>query len=106
MGLAGGIPATAQAVKRADLTLADLDPILIEETSASSVLAWIERWQPDRERVNPHGGALAQGWLPTAGGALLITRLFYALGLRKGRFGLAVSATPDGMGLATIIERL
>jgi acetyl-CoA acetyltransferase family protein len=106
MGLAGSIPATAQALKHADLTLADLDYILVEEASASSVLAWIERWQPDVEQVNPHGGALAQGWLPTGGGALLITRLFYLLGLRKGRFGLAVSLTPDGMGLATVIERL
>ena len=106
MGLAGSIPATAQAMKRADLTLADLDFILVEESSASAVLAWTERWQAEVERVNPHGGALAQGWLPTAGGVLLVTRLFYTLGLRKGRFGLAVSSTPDGMGLATVIERL
>jgi acetyl-CoA acetyltransferase family protein len=106
MGLAGSIPATAQVMKRADMTLADMDFAMIEESSASCVLAWIERWQADIERVNPHGGALAQGWLPTAGGALLITRLFYTLGLRKGRFGLAVSSTPDGMGLATVIERL
>jgi len=106
MGLAGSIPATAQAIKRADLTLADMDYVLVEESSASAVLAWIERWQADVEHVNPHGGALAQGWLPTAGGALLLTHLFYTLGLRKGHYGLAVSSTPDGMGLATIIERL
>lgn len=106
IGLAGSIPATGQALKQAGLTINDLDFILVEEISASAVLAWISRWKVDPARVNPHGGALAQGHLPTAGGALLVTRLLYTLGLGNGHFGIAVTATPDGMGMATIIERL
>ncbi len=106
MGLTGSLPATAQAVKRAGLAISDLDYILVEEISACSVLAWIERFHIDPTKVNPHGGALAQGRLPAAGGALLMTRLLYTLSLRDGHYGLAVSVSADGMGMATVIERL
>lgn len=100
------IPATQQALKKADLTLDDIDVVEINEAFASVVLAWASEFQPDMDRVNPNGGAIALGHPLGATGAVLMTKLLYELERTGGRFGLQTMCIGHGMATATIIERI
>ncbi|HEX6303506.1 MAG TPA: thiolase family protein [Anaerolineales bacterium] len=100
------IPATQQALKRANLTLDDIDVVEINEAFASVVLAWASELQPDMDRVNPNGGAIALGHPLGATGAVLMTKLLYELERTGGRFGLQTMCIGHGMATATIIERI
>ena len=71
--LTGPIPATRAVLKRAGLTLADIDLIEINEAFASVVLAWQKELQPDMSRVNVGGGAIALGHPLGSTGAKLMT---------------------------------
>jgi acetyl-CoA acetyltransferase family protein len=104
--LEGPIPATRQVLKRAGLSLDDLDVIEINEAFASVVLAWQRELQPDPQRVNPNGGAIALGHPLGATGAILMTKLVYELQRRQARYGLQTMCIGHGMATATIIERL
>ncbi|MFU8772041.1 MAG: thiolase family protein [Anaerolineales bacterium] len=100
------IPATKQVMKKASLGFEDIDVIEINEAFASVVLAWVHEYQPDMERVNPNGGAIAIGHPLGATGAVLMTKLVHELERIKGRFGLQVMCIGHGMATATIIERI
>lgn len=100
------IPATAKVLSKAGLSLADMDVIEINEAFASVVLAWSRELNPDMEKVNPNGGAIAHGHPLGATGALLMTKLLYELERTDGQFGLQVMCIGHGMATATIIERL
>ncbi len=104
--LDGPIPATRQALKRADLSLADIDLVEINEAFASVVLSWLCELQVDPARVNPNGGAIAHGHPLGATGAILMTKLVYELERRKARFGLQTMCIGHGMATATILERV
>lgn len=104
--LDGPIPATRKVLARAALRLEDIDVIEINEAFASVVLAWAREFQPDMERVNPNGGAIAHGHPLGATGAILMTKLVYELHRRKGRYGLQTMCIGHGMATATIIERV
>jgi acetyl-CoA acetyltransferase family protein len=104
--LEGPIPATRQVLKRAALSLDDLDVIEINEAFASVVLAWQRALQPDPQRVNPNGGAIALGHPLGATGAILMTKLVYELHRRQGRYGLQTMCIGHGMATATILERV
>lgn len=104
--LEGPIPATRQVLKRAALSLEDMDVIEINEAFASVVLAWQRALQPDPQRVNPNGGAIALGHPLGATGAILMTKLVYELHRRQGRYGLQTMCIGHGMATATIIERV
>jgi acetyl-CoA acyltransferase len=104
--LDGPIPATLKVLKRAGLTLDDMDVIEINEAFASVVLAWAKELQPDMTKVNPNGGAIAHGHPLGATGAILMTKLVHELGRRQGRYGLQTMCIGHGMATATIIERL
>jgi len=104
--LEGPIPATRQVLKRAALTLDDMDVIEINEVLASVVLAWQRELQPDPQRVNPNGGAIALGHPLGATGAVLMTKLVYELQRRQGRYGLQTMCIGHGMATATILERV
>lgn len=104
--LDGPIPATRQVLERVGLTLDDMDVIEINEAYASVVLAWAREFEPDMERVNPNGGAIALGHPLGATGAVLMTKLVYELERRAGRFGLQTMCIGHGMATATVIERL
>jgi len=104
--LDGPIPATREALDKASLELKDIDVIEINEAFASVVLAWACEIQPDMERVNPNGGAIAHGHPLGATGAILMTKLVYELRRSGGRFGLQVMCIGHGMATATIIERV
>jgi acetyl-CoA acetyltransferase family protein len=104
--LDGPIPATKLALKKAGLSLNDMDMIEINEAFASVVLAWARDLQPDMEKVNPNGGAIALGHPLGASGAVLMTKLLHELRRTGGKYGLQVMCIGHGMATATIIERL
>jgi acetyl-CoA C-acetyltransferase len=104
--LTGPIPATRMALKKAGLGLEDMDVIEINEAFASVVLAWAREIQPDMEKVNPNGGAIAHGHPLGATGAILMTKLVYELERRKARYGLQTMCIGHGQGIATILERV
>jgi acetyl-CoA acyltransferase len=103
--LDGPIPATRKVLARAGLRLDEIDVIEINEAFASVVLAWAREFEPDMERVNPNGGAIAHGHPLGATGAILMTKLVYELERRKARYGLQTMCIGHGMATATIIER-
>jgi acetyl-CoA acetyltransferase family protein len=104
--LDGPIPATQQALKRASLSMEDIDVIEINEAFASVVLAWAKEIQPDLRRVNPNGGAIALGHPLGATGAILMTKLLHELERSGGKYGLQTMCIGHGMATATVIERL
>jgi acetyl-CoA acyltransferase len=104
--LDGPIRATRKVLSKAGLNLEDMDVIEINEAFASVVLAWARELQPDMNKVNPNGGAIAHGHPLGATGAVLMTKLLYELERCKGRYGLQTMCIGHGMATATIIERL
>ncbi len=105
--LAGPIPATRLALRKAGLSLEEMDVIEINEAFASVVLAWAkELGVSDMEKVNPNGGAIAHGHPLGATGAILMTKLLHELERTGGRYGLQVMCIGHGQATATIIERL
>ncbi|TJZ79306.1 thiolase family protein [Rhodococcus oryzae] len=100
------IPATEKVLRRAGLTLADIDLFEVNEAFASVVLAWAKETGADLDRVNVHGGALALGHPLGASGARLLTTLVGALEQRGARYGLQTMCEAGGMANATVIERL
>jgi acetyl-CoA acyltransferase len=101
------IPATRQALKRAGLSLEDMDVVEINEAFASVVLAWKkELGVKDMANVNPNGGAIALGHPLGATGAILMTKLVYELERRGGRYGLQTMCIGHGMATATVLERV
>src|SRR5919108_1013154 len=104
--LTGVIPATQRGLQRAGLRLGDVEVVEINEAFASVVLAWGREVEPDWERVNPNGGAVALGHPLGASGARIMTALVTELARRDGRYGLQVMCEGGGMANATILERL
>jgi acetyl-CoA acyltransferase len=104
--LTGVIPATEKVLERAGLRLPDMDVVEINEAFASVVLAWGREVEPDWERVNPNGGAIALGHPLGASGARIMTDLVTELARRGGRYGLQVMCEGGGMANATVLERL
>ncbi len=105
--LTAPIPATEKVLRRAGLTLDQIDVVEINEAFASVVLAWAaENPGVDLGKVNPNGGAIAIGHPLGCSGARLMTTLLAELERTGGRFGLQVMGEGGGMANATIIERL
>lgn len=104
--LDGPIPATQRVLKKAGLTLEDMDVIEINEAFASVVLAWSKDLRPNMKKVNPNGGAIALGHPLGATGAILMTKLVYELIRTGGQYGLQTMCIGHGMATATVIERL
>src|SRR3989449_2564995 len=104
--LTGPIPATQRVLKKAGLTLDQIDLFEINEAFASVVLAWERELHPDMSRVNVDGGAIALGHPLGCSGAKLMTTLLHELERRGGRYGLQTMCIGFGQGIATVIERL
>jgi acetyl-CoA C-acetyltransferase len=104
--LTAPIPATAHALQRAGLTIADIDLVEINEAFASVVLAWLAESGADPARVNVNGGAIALGHPLGATGARLMTTLLHELERTGGRYGLQTTCEGGGQANVTIIERL
>lgn len=106
MQLTGVIPATRAALKKAGLSMDDLDWIEINEAFASVVLSWADEMKPDMDRVNPWGGAIAHGHPIGATGGGLMAKMVAGLEATDGTIGLQVMCIGHGMATATIIERI
>jgi acetyl-CoA acyltransferase len=104
--LTGVIPATERVLRQTGLGIDELDVIEINEAFASVVLAWGREVEPNWERVNPNGGAIALGHPLGASGARIMTDLVAQLERGKGRYGLQVMCEGGGMANATMLERL
>lgn len=104
--LTGPIAATEKALRRAGLSIGQMDVIEINEAFAAVVLAWAAEIEPPLERVNPNGGAIALGHPLGATGAKLMTTLLHELERSGGRYGLQTMCIGHGQATATIIERL
>jgi acetyl-CoA acyltransferase len=101
----GPVPATHLALKRAGLTLADVDLIELNEAFAAQALACIQMLDLDPAKVNVRGGAIAIGHPLGASGARIATTLIHAMIARDAQFGLATMCIGIGQGIATIFER-
>ncbi len=106
MQLTGVIPATRLALKKAGVSIQDLDWIEINEAFATVVLSWADELKPDMEKVNPWGGAIAHGHPLGATGAGLMAKMLAGLEATDGELGLQVMCIGHGMSTATILERV
>jgi len=104
--LSAPIPATAHALKKAGMTLDDIDLIEINEAFAPVVLAWQKETGADLSKVNVNGGAIALGHPLGATGVRLMTTLLNELERTGGRYGLQTMCEGGGQANVTIIERL
>jgi acetyl-CoA acetyltransferase family protein len=104
--LTGVIPATERVLRQTGLGMDDLDVVEINEAFASVVLSWGRELEPNWDRVNPNGGAIALGHPLGASGARIMTDLVAELERGGGRYGLQVMCEGGGMANATVLERL
>ena len=104
--LTGPITATQQALRKAGMTIADIDLFECNEAFASIPMAWMAELGVPHERVNVQGGAIALGHPIGATGARLMTTLLAALERTGGRYGLQTMCEGGGQANVTIIERL
>ena len=102
----GPVPAIRKALKRAGLTLDDIDLVELNEAFAAQVLACLRELPVDPDKLNVNGGAIALGHPLGCTGVKLTTSLLYELERRKGRYGLVTMCVGGGMGVAGIFERL
>lgn len=105
MGI-GPVPATGKALKRAGLTVSDLDLVELNEAFASQSIACIHDLGLDLEKVNVNGGAIALGHPLGCSGVRISTTLLHELKKRKGKYGLATMCVGVGQGAAVIFEGL
>ncbi|WP_044871746.1 acetyl-CoA C-acetyltransferase [Pseudomonas sp. LFM046] len=104
--LTAPIPATEYALKRAGMTLADIDRVEINEAFASVAMAWLKETGYPHERTNVNGGAIALGHPLGATGTRLMCTLLHELERSGGRYGMQTMCEGGGQANVTIIERL
>jgi acetyl-CoA acyltransferase len=104
--LTGPIPATRKLLERNSMTMNDIDLIEINEAFASVVAAWRRELEPDMDRVNVNGGAIALGHPLGSTGARLITTLLHELERTDREVGLVTMCCGGGLGTGTLIQRV
>ena len=104
--LTGPTPATELALKRAGLTVDDIDVFELNEAFASVVMKWMKDLKVPHEKVNVNGGAIAMGHPLGATGAMILGTCLDELERTGGRYGLVTLCIGGGMGIATVIERV
>ena len=102
----GPVPAMQKALKRAGLTIDDIDLVELNEAFAAQVLACLREFPIDENRLNVNGGAIALGHPLGCTGAKLTTTLLHELKRRDGRYGMVTMCVGGGMGAAGIFERI
>jgi acetyl-CoA acyltransferase len=108
MGI-GPVPATRKALNRAGVSMDDVGLIELNEAFAAQSLAVIHEWRmdPDDDRLNPNGGAIALGHPLGASGARILTTLVHEMGRRNGaELGLATMCIGVGQGISMVVERV
>lgn len=102
----GPVPSTRIALKKAGMTLDEIDLIEVNEAFAAQYLAVEKELGLDRSKVNVNGGAIALGHPLGATGTRLLITLLYELRRRKARYGLSTACIGGGQGIAVIVENL
>jgi acetyl-CoA C-acetyltransferase len=102
----GPIPASRLALKKAGLSLDDMDVIESNEAFAAQALAVAKGLGLDMQKTNPNGGAIALGHPVGCSGAFIATKALYELERTGGRYALVTMCIGGGQGIATIFERL
>ena len=108
MGI-GPVPATKKALERAGISLGDVGLIELNEAFAAQSLAVLYEWEldPEDERMNPNGGAIALGHPLGASGARILTTLVHEMRRREDvRYGLATMCIGVGQGIAIVVDRV
>ncbi len=104
--LTGPIPATRELLKRNGMTIDDIDLVEINEAFASVVVAWQRELEPDMDRVNVNGGAIALGHPLGSTGARLVTTLLHEMERSDKEMGLVTMCCGGGIGTGTLIQRI
>jgi acetyl-CoA acyltransferase len=104
--LTGPIPATQKLLERGGMKIDDIDLIEINEAFAPVVAAWQRELNPDMDRVNVNGGAMALGHPLGSTGARLITTLLHELERSDKEWGLVTMCCGGGLGTGTVIQRV
>jgi acetyl-CoA acyltransferase len=104
--LTGPIPATRKLLDRNGMTKDDIDLFEINEAFSSVVAAWRREIDPDMDRVNVNGGALAIGHPLGSSGARLITTILHELERSDKEIGLVTMCTAGGTGTGTLLQRV
>ena len=104
MGI-GPVPAVRKALKRAGLTIEQIDLWELNEAFASQSIACIRDLKIDPAKVNVYGGAIALGHALGSSGSRMMTTLVHALVRRKARYGVATMCIGVGQGIAVLVER-
>jgi acetyl-CoA C-acetyltransferase len=102
----GPIPATRQALKKADLTVDDIAFFEVNEAFAPIALAAQRELGIPEEKLNPLGGAVALGHPIGATGAALTVKLLHELERRQAQYGAVTLCMGGGMGIAAVFERV
>jgi acetyl-CoA acetyltransferase family protein len=106
MMLTGPIPATHKLLERNGMKIGDIDLIEINEAFASVLAAWRRELEPDMDKVNVNGGAIALGHPLGSTGARLITTLLHELERSDQETGLVTMCCGGGLGTGTLIQRV
>jgi acetyl-CoA acyltransferase len=106
MMLTGPIPATRKLLERNGMTIDDIDLMEVNEAFAPVVLAWQRELEPDMDRVNVNGGAMALGHPLGSTGARLLTTLLHELERSDLEVGLVTMCCGGGLGTGTLIQRV
>ncbi len=104
--LTGPIPATRKLLERNAMAMVDIDLVEVNEAFASVVAAWRRELEPDMDRVNVNGGAIALGHPLGSSGARLITTLLHEMERSDKEMGLVTMCCGGGLGTGTLIERV
>jgi acetyl-CoA acyltransferase len=104
--LTGPIPATRKLLERNAMTVSDIDLFEVNEAFAPVLAAWQRELQPDMDRVNVNGGAMALGHALGSTGARLITTLLHEMERSDRERGLVTMCCGGGLGTGTLIERV
>jgi acetyl-CoA acetyltransferase family protein len=104
--LTGPIPATKKLLERNKMQMSDIDLVEINEAFASVVAAWRRELEPDMDRVNVNGGAIALGHPLGSTGARLITTLLHELERSDKEVGLVTMCCGGGLGTGTLLQRV
>jgi acetyl-CoA acyltransferase len=104
--LTGPIPATRKLLERNSMEMADIDLVEVNEAFASVLAAWRRELDPDMDRVNVNGGAIALGHPLGSSGARLITTLLHEMERSDKEMGLVTMCCGGGLGTGTLIERV
>ncbi|SRR5579875_604221 len=102
----GPVPATAKALARAGVKIADIDLFEINEAFAAQVLACNTEMKIDEDKLNVNGGAIALGHPLGCSGARLMTTLIHEMRRRGSRLGVATMCIGMGQGVATVVEQV